>query len=65
MPVVSAANELAARAFLAQHLRALDALARGADAAAQPSEQAEDFFVNAYLKSQAALIARALAEVKG
>jgi hypothetical protein len=67
LPEVSAANELAARAFLAQHLRVLHALAQDARsaAAAQPEELAEDHFVNAYLESQAGLIARALQEVQG
>ena len=64
LPEISSSNEQAARAFLAQHLRALQALAQGAlqgvaaEAAAgeaQP-EQAEDFFILQYLESQAEII---------
>ena len=69
LPEISASNEQAARAFLAQHLRALQALAQGAlqgvaaEAAAgevQP-EQAEDFFILQYLESQAEIIGAAQA----
>ena len=69
LPVISPANERAARDFVLQHLRALKAVAQASESAAreaageQGAVQAEDVFIQQYLESQARLIELALAEV--
>ena len=70
LPVLSPANEEAAKAFLLRHLSALGDLAQGAEKSlAEPAEleaggvHAEDIFIKMFLQSQKALIEAALADL--
>lgn len=71
LPIVSPANEVAARALLAAHLSALVVVAEGEVAKLEGQggvggvevKDAEDHFIHLFLTSQAALLKQALAEV--
>jgi hypothetical protein len=69
LPIVSPANEVAARALLASQLTALVEVAEGEVGKLVVAEgggggmNAEDHFIHLFLTSQAALLKQALAEV--